>query len=507
MTFAAGRKRAASVLIALCGAAFSPKDPDQPGLQTGHITEFTVNGTIALSSIAAGADGNLWALDVRASKIVRITPVGSLTEFALAAGSYPGAIAAGPDGNVWFVRRGEIGRITPNGQIAAYKLDGLPSSICSGPDGNLWFTESFRGKIGRATTSGQITMFDIPTRPGGGGCSPHSIAAGADGNLWFTESNPGANKVGRISPDGKITEFALPTKGNPTGIASGPDGYIWVLHSSYPLDDRAFQISPNGEIAEFSFSGLQKGMLTTITAGPDGYLWFTESNNPRNKIGRVTTRGQLSEFQVPTQFSGPSGITVGPDGNMWFTEAGKGKIGRLQTAEKDVQYVLYLPSGFVPERVTLKVGQTVEWVNEMPGTSFLKCVAFDSGPTGTGSTYRFTFGVAGVYNYRDEAHPGGKGAITVPMQVSPDSGTKTTAFSVTWAGGAEPVVPAGCVIDVQVLAPGAKEFATWQNGVTAKAASFVPIAGEGVYRFRTRLRNSATGAACDWSPEVSITVR
>jgi len=70
----------------------------------------------------------------------------------------------------------------------------------------------------------------------------------------------------------------------------------------------------------------------TIVAGPDGALWFTESIG--NKIGRITTNGQIAEFPVPTPGSGPYGIAVGADGNIWFTERFGDKIGRFSLATR-----------------------------------------------------------------------------------------------------------------------------------------------------------------------------
>jgi uncharacterized protein (TIGR03437 family) len=56
-------------------------------------------------------------------------------------------------------------------------------------------------------------------------------------------------------------------------------------------------------------------------------VWFTEGNG--NKIGRMTTAGELTEYAIPTANSEPAGITAGPDGALWFTESNVGsKIGR-----------------------------------------------------------------------------------------------------------------------------------------------------------------------------------
>jgi virginiamycin B lyase len=64
-----------------------------------------------------------------------------------------------------------------------------------------------------------------------------------------------------------------------------------------------------------------------IIAGPDGAMWFTEENG--NKIGRITTAGDLSEYPIPTTNSEPVNITAGPDGALWFTELNGNKIRRV----------------------------------------------------------------------------------------------------------------------------------------------------------------------------------
>ena len=41
-----------------------------------------------------------------------------------------------------------------------------------------------------------------------------------------------------------------------------------------------------------------------LTAGPDGNLWFTTvAFTDRNKIGRITPSGQITEFPIPLPFS------------------------------------------------------------------------------------------------------------------------------------------------------------------------------------------------------------
>jgi len=83
----------------------------------------------------------------------------------------------------------------------------------------------------------------------------------------------------------------------------------------------------SGGLTEFTIASGNGGPWD-ITQGPDGALWFTEMD--ANKIGRITTAGQVSEFSIPTADSHPWGIvTAGPDGNLWFTEPELGRVGKL----------------------------------------------------------------------------------------------------------------------------------------------------------------------------------
>ncbi len=72
--------------------------------------------------------------------------------------------------------------------------------------------------------------------------------------------------------------------------------------------------------------------LYMITAGSDGNLWFTEAEG--NKIGRITPSGKITEFPVPGKSPSPEAITAEPDG-LWFAETDpSSKIGRITTSGK-----------------------------------------------------------------------------------------------------------------------------------------------------------------------------
>jgi virginiamycin B lyase len=302
---------------------------------TAAISEFPLpTANSAPAGIAAGPDGNLWAVESAADRVVRITPAGATTEFTLPATREPVEIVAA-GGFVWFTERADrIGRINPGaGSDAAVQsslnefivpgVGSEPTGITAGPDGFVWFTEAGSDEIGRLTIAGVLTEFAVP----GAGDGPAGIASGSDGALWFTEA--GSAEVGRITTAGVVTnEFPVPTLESPAtelgAIAPGPDGALWFVDGGL---DHVRRITTSG--AHSQFPGPAGSGLADIAAGPDGALWLTEARS--GKIARMTTGGGLSEYTLPTPGAGPSGITVGPDGALWFTERLSGAVGRITT--------------------------------------------------------------------------------------------------------------------------------------------------------------------------------
>jgi len=286
------------------------------------------------SAITTGPDGALWFTEA-GGKIARITTQGIITEFPIKGDGILHSITTGPDGALWFTEftSKKIGRIpttdtADNLQLIEFAVpeSSGPFGITTGPDGALWFTEGAGGKIGRITTAGVLTEFTIPTTKSG------EITTGPDGALWFTDAR---GKIGRTTTTGAVTEFTIPTENSgPGGITTGPDGALWFTQS---LSGKIGRISTEGKITEFALPN-PNAQPWGITTGPDGALWFTESAcirqpGPRcvvgNKIGRITTTGLVTEFEIPSDGSGPHSIAAGPDGALWFTEYYGSRVGRL----------------------------------------------------------------------------------------------------------------------------------------------------------------------------------
>jgi plastocyanin len=127
---------------------------------------------------------------------------------------------------------------------------------------------------------------------------------------------------------------------------------------------------------------------------------------------------------------------------------------------------------------------------------------FDSGLRAPGSSFTYTFSAAGSYPIVDEA-TGHKSMVKVSMAAAPLSGTRTTAFTLTWAPGS---ASSGYAYDVQVRRPGAAAYVDFAMGTAGSGATFTPDAGSGAYAFRARIRNTGNDASSGWSSAKTITV-
>lgn len=293
-------------------------------------------------AMVLGPDGNLWVTEVIKHQIFRVTPNGEMTAFRVpgdTVGVLQG-ITSGPDGNLWFTSREEnaIRRISTKGEFngtfvipsqatkpTQFNKGSWPRGITIGPDGQIWFAEMAANKIGRLTLTGEFSEFAIPTED----AQAYGVVTGPDQNLWFTES--GAGKIGRIDvKTGKISEFPLSSpEARPRDITVGPDGHLWFSMNG---SDRIGRISMQGEVKEFSLPADTKPI--GIATGADGNVWFTAFKT--HKIGRITPAGVVSFFDLKTENAQPFGMTRGPDSIVWFASQAN-QVGRIDISSKRSQ--------------------------------------------------------------------------------------------------------------------------------------------------------------------------
>ena len=297
------------------------------------IEEFPIGGGESdPADVVVGPDGKVWFTEFNGNRISSLDPdTGAVDRFDIGVryGS-PGAITVGADGNLWFTEEAyeALGRLDPDtGEISEWgpvKGSASFSGITSGPDGNIWFTEYRGNQIVRSEYVSEErldwTKFPIPTERS----RPYDIAVGVDDNLWFTEV--GARQLGKVSPaDGQIQEYPLRRARRPTGIATAPDGAIWIAATR---SDRLIRLYPDRPRVQRRFPVPKGSGPSSLVVAADGLVWFTEQ--ARGRIGRLNPRtGRVKEFRTRSRDTEPDGIAIG-EGSVWFAEFSGDRIGRIR---------------------------------------------------------------------------------------------------------------------------------------------------------------------------------
>ena len=159
-----------------------------------------------------------------------------------------------------------------------------------------------------------------------------------------------------LSGSPRIDTFAVPTTSSgPYLIVNGPDGDLWFSEGAGMVG----RITPRGRVAEFPLptpAGGNTPSLSGMTAGPDGAVWAVDGSN--SQIDRIARDGQVQSFAIPGETSGYGGsIVSGADGNLWFNSgpsigvnpnsAGQpGTIGRITPEGKVTEFPMPLGGGF-----------------------------------------------------------------------------------------------------------------------------------------------------------------
>lgn len=115
--------------------------------------------------------------------------------------------------------------------------------------------------------------FDGSSKVSATGANNLKMVDGPDGNVWMTLEGS-AKDVAKISPAGVVTEYEFATAEPPTGIATGPEGALWVTTAKgvakfTPADPAKAVETPIATITGNS----------SIVAGPNGEMWVATTNN------------------------------------------------------------------------------------------------------------------------------------------------------------------------------------------------------------------------------------
>jgi virginiamycin B lyase len=254
----------------------------------------------------------------------------AVTEYPLPAGSSPLGIAQAPDGSLWAVEDGDqaIARVAPDGTVTRFGAAGYTSLIDATVDltGSLWFTGGDSDRLGRAATG--AALGPISTWHFGNGCDPSGVATAPDGGVWVTKR--GCDVVLRIAAGSAASsghdDVHVPYGTGPLRIAPGPDGAMWF--TAYG-SGRIGRIAADGSLTWPVPGGLDRPY--DIVTGPDGNLWVTESGGA-GAILRVTPAGAVTRFSDGlTDGAEPQGIAASTDGNLYVAAYRANAIARVST--------------------------------------------------------------------------------------------------------------------------------------------------------------------------------
>ncbi len=231
----------------------------------------------------------------------------------------PVGLAVDADGAAWFTDPTEvlISRILPSGEIKSFPL-GTPIArlgrLAVAPDGAVWFAESTAYGFTRLK-NGELTR-NVPKSVRGG---PYGVAVDAKGDVWGTLQS--GNQLVKISPGQEMAEYEIPTPGSsPSDVAADGAGNVWVL------EFRSNKIAKfsDGKFSEFPVPGEWSG-LSGIAAA-DGSVWFGMLRS--HSLGRLRD-GQFRIFELPRKDARPYTVAIDKAGNVWYADI-SGFVGMLK---------------------------------------------------------------------------------------------------------------------------------------------------------------------------------
>jgi len=196
-------------------------------------------------------------------------------------------------------------------------------------DGCLYVTSS-----GTREQESSVSLFRVP--PGGarepfatGIRNPTSIAAGPDGTLFVSSRFEG--KVFQIGPDGASTVFATDL-GTPCGFAWGRDGALYVGDRSGTI----FRVE-RGSVTTFAQIPPSTAAFH-LTIGAAGELIVAAPTlAPRDGLYAIDADGQVAK--LPWALGRPQGVAVDPAGVLHVADslAGDAGIFRLEPGAQPVR--------------------------------------------------------------------------------------------------------------------------------------------------------------------------
>ncbi len=313
---------------------------------------------------AAKAEGlGAWTLDVHHSYDPRDQRLYKGTGARVSATAQPAVVptlaGTGDDGD------------SGDGGPARYARFSSPQGLAFGADGSIYIADTYSNRIRRIGPDGITTTVAGDGTSGFGGdggpaaqaqlAYPYAVAMGPNGELYIADSSN--HRVRRVGRDGIIVTVAgngvhcdeggcdgdQPTLNadgvpaveagiqNPTGVAAGKDGSLYIVHDQHRLR----RVAPDGIITTLLVGSSWSDRISGVAVGEDGSLHLAEAS--RNRVRRLDPGGGLTVVAgtgeagfsgdggpaVQAQLPYPVAVAVGPDNSVYIADAGGQRVRRV----------------------------------------------------------------------------------------------------------------------------------------------------------------------------------
>lgn len=300
--------------------------------------------------MAVSPDGTVYVADRLNHRIQRFTATGEFLTTWGAYGSgegqfaFPQDVVVAGDRSVYVSDsdNGRVQRFTEEGEfLTAWSVIGLsgppggkPVGVDVGADGTVYVLDASARCIYLFTATGAYLG-----RWAGGGSGnnvlviPTAIAVASDGNVYVGDTYPGC--IRRFSATGEYLGTWAPggPSSFPHGVATAPDGSIYVADNNAQVGPRIWHLDAAGALlGQWGSKGTDDGQFDTprsVAVASTGTVYVADTGNSRIQRFSATGTfvGKWGGFSFTGgQFNKPSGIAVAPSGDVYTVDTNNYRI-------------------------------------------------------------------------------------------------------------------------------------------------------------------------------------
>ncbi|HTA39425.1 MAG TPA: hypothetical protein VK760_10125 [Candidatus Acidoferrales bacterium] len=218
-------------------------------------------------------------------------------------------------------------------------------------------------------TPGVSVVGDFELAPGAsnGSQEPTAIASGPDGNLWVgVASNPWG--ILKMTTAGTMTMYtagigSILPPATISGLAAGTNGNVWYVS----FKDVGF-ITPAGVATDYYLSGSTvcpgvAGQRIVAAAAADGGMWFTATCKVGAQVIHIARDGTTAGYYLPG-IRVAYGLTLAKDGSIYVAGQidanGDAGVARATVAGSTVSQVTVLDVTQIPNLSLLGIAQSAD---------------------------------------------------------------------------------------------------------------------------------------------------